>query len=93
MYEIKRSKKFKKSYKRVSQHPTFDRATFIAVVDKLAAGKTLDNKYRDHALIGDMRAYRECHLAPDLLLIYHIDSGILTLTLVNIGSHSQLFKK
>ena len=91
MYEIKRAKRFKKSYKRISQLKGFKRDVFVSVVEKLASGEVLPGKYKDHKLSGDMQGLRECHLAPDILLIYEIDDGMLTLTLVNIGNYSQLF--
>ena len=64
-----------------------------AVIDSLAKGETLDEKYRDHALTGNFVGFRECHVKPDWLLIYLIEDDILTLTLVNTGSHSDLFNK
>lgn len=93
MYEIARSQRFKKSYKKISRLPKFKRDTFVYVINQLASGQKLPAKYHDHALIGNMIGLRECHLAPDILLIYKIENEILTLTLVNIGSHANLLKK
>ncbi len=92
MYEIVRTSRFKSAYKRVSKLIGFKEEVFVSVVEVLASGQKLDKKYKDHALTGNFKTTRECHLAPDILLIYHIDDGILTLTLVSIGKHSQLFK-
>lgn len=61
------------------------------VIDMLRQGQILDIKYRDHALIGNYEGYRECHIKPDWLLIYYIENDILTLTLADTGSHSDLF--
>lgn len=47
------------------------------------------NKYHDHALIGNMRGYRECHIRNDVLLIYKKEQDILIMTCVRIGSHSN----
>lgn len=91
-YTIVRTKRFKTAFKRVSKLPAFDAAVFTTVVEQLALGEKLDLKYRDHRLSGNLKSLRECHLAPDILLIYQIDDGLLILTLVTIGSHSQLFK-
>lgn len=63
------------------------------VIDTLRQGKELDEKYRDHILKGDFAGFHECHIKPDWLLIYLIEDDILTLTLVDTGSHSDLFKK
>ena len=62
------------------------------VVDKLRQGITLDEKYKDHILKGEYAGFHECHIKPGWLLIYLIDNDILTLTLVDTGSHSDLFK-
>ena len=62
------------------------------VVDKLRQGITLDEKYKDHILKGEYAGFHECHIKPDWLHIYLIDNDILTLTLVDTGSHSDLFK-
>ena len=70
-----------------------DASLLDAVIDSLAKGETLDEKYRDHALTGNFVGFRECHVKPDWLLIYLIEDDILTLTLVNTGSHSDLFNK
>jgi mRNA interferase YafQ len=50
----------------------------------------LDARYRDHDFSGDWAGYRECHIKPDLLLIYR-KSDADTLRLARLGSHSELF--
>ncbi|MBQ2986324.1 MAG: type II toxin-antitoxin system YafQ family toxin [Tyzzerella sp.] len=47
----------------------------------------------DHPLTGKWIGYRECHIQPDWLLIYHINKDVLVLTLSRTGTHSDLFKK
>lgn len=64
-----------------------------AVVDKLLHGVPLDEKHRDHPLKGNWIGFRECHIQPDWLLIYLIEDDILTLTLVDTGTHADLYKK
>lgn len=68
-----------------------DLSKLDAVVDVLRQGKTLDPKYKDHALSGNYEGFRECHIKPDWLLIYLLENDILTLTLVDTGTHSDLF--
>ena len=63
------------------------------VVDKLRQGEQLDARYRDHGLTGNFAGFRECHIQPDWLLIYLIENDVLTLTLVDTGTHSDIFKK
>lgn len=92
MLEIVKSKRFKKAYKKISQSKNFKREIFLYVVAELVLGRKLPKKFKDHALSGDLIGFRECHLAPDILLIYEIDNEVLILTLINIGSHSNLFK-
>ena len=91
-YQIVRTKRFKTAYKRVSQLPGFKEEVFIAVVETLASGQKLDKKCNDHRLTGNLRDFRECHLAPDILLLYQLDDGLLILTLVSVGNHAQLFR-
>lgn len=62
------------------------------VVDTLRQGKQFDSKYQDHELSGNFQGFRECHIKPDWLLIYLIENEILTLTLVDTGSHSDILK-
>ena len=68
-----------------------DKHLFIEVVEKLADGKELPAKNRDHALTGNWKSYRECHIQPDWLLIYKIKSDTLILALHRTGSHADLF--
>ncbi len=92
LYEIVRTKRFKTAYKRVQNLKGFKKEIFSEVVLTLASGKTLGEKYRDHKLTGNLKNFRECHIAPDILLLYQIDGGVLVLTLVSVGNHAQLFK-
>ena len=90
MYEVKFTTTFKKSYKLMRKRG-LDISLLDNVVDKLRQGIPLDKKHRDHALSGNYEGFRECHIKPDWLLIYLIENDILTLTLVDTGSHSDLF--
>jgi mRNA interferase YafQ len=90
MYEIFRTSSFKKDYKKLSNS---DKEILKEVITLLANGDTLDKSYRDHSLVGNYLGCRECHLKPDLLLIYRINNDVLELALTRVGSHSKLFKK
>ena len=61
------------------------------MIELLANEQVLPEKHQDHALKGNWTGYRECHVKPDLLLIYKLNNSELTLTLVRTGSHSDLF--
>jgi mRNA interferase YafQ len=60
-------------------------------IEVLANGEVLKSKYKDHQLVGNFVDCRECHIKPDLLLIYRVVEEVLELTLVEVGSHSELF--
>ena len=60
-------------------------------MDMLANEQPLPEKYKDHALTGDWKGFRECHIQPDWLLIYEINNNELILYLTRTGSHSDLF--
>jgi mRNA interferase YafQ len=59
------------------------------VILVLASGNTLDVRYKDHALSGNLSGFRDCHIDPDWLMIYRIEAD--TLYLERTGSHSDLF--
>ncbi len=90
MYTVKFTNAYKKSYKLMKKRG-LDLSLLDNVVDTLRQGKKLERKYHDHELSGNYHGFHECHIKPDWLLIYLIDDNILTLTLVNTGSHSDLF--
>lgn len=90
-YTVKQSGKFKKSYK-LAKKRGLDISILKDVVTKLSNGMQLDEKYKDHALKGNWDGFRECHLQPNWLLIYLIEDDILTLTLIDTGTHADLFK-
>jgi mRNA interferase YafQ len=89
---IERSSRFKRDYKRESRGAY--RATLAAdltgILRLLIEDAPLNSSFRDHALVGRWTGYRECHLKPDLLLIYRT-SGTDILRLAALGSHSELF--
>lgn len=61
------------------------------VINMLTNGEVLPEKYHDHQLISNYQGFRECHIKPDWLLIYHINHEELELYLFRTGSHSDLF--
>lgn len=80
---------FKKDFKRI-QKRGYDIRLLEAVIEKLSMGMALEEKYHDHSLSGDWVGHRECHIAPDWLLIYKIDAGELILFLTRTGTHADL---
>ena len=67
-----------------------DMSLLNEIIDTLRQGKVLEEKNRDHELKGNLKGFRECHIQPDWLLIYLVDNDILTLTLIDTGSHADL---
>lgn len=91
-YEIKFTTQFKKDLK-IAKKQGKDIEHLLQVVEKLANGEKLEEKYYDHNLTGNYKNCRECHIEPDWLLIYEIIDSTLVLMLYRAGSHSELFKK
>lgn len=84
---------FKKDYKRTRMNPRHAQDVerlYLAVVELLVEDEPLPERFRDHSLVGNWKGYRECHLKPDLLLIYKIEEPNI-LRLARLGSHSELF--
>ncbi len=90
MYRIRPTTKFQKDVKRLKKRG-YDLSSLTNVIQILADGKNLPPQNRDHALSGNYAGFRECHIAPDWLLIYEISEDTLFLYLTRTGSHSDLF--
>ena len=93
MRTIKPTTVFRRDYKRVAASPRHrDLAEVLPpLLDLLAADESLPAKHRDHDLTNNWADHRECHIKPDLLLIYRLHGDDL-LQLVRLGSHSDLFR-
>jgi mRNA interferase YafQ len=91
MRTIKQTGKFKRDLKREAKgpHRKFLQNDFVPIVETLASDKPLDPKYCDHPLSGDWIDHRDCHIKPDLVLIYRKPNDA-DLQLVRLGSHSKL---
>lgn len=83
---------FKKDLKRIRKRG-YDLSALGAVLDKLCACQSLEDRNRDHALLGNYAGFRECHIKPDWLLVYAIDGDKLILTASRTGTHSDLFQE
>jgi mRNA interferase YafQ len=75
---IRQSTRFRRDVKRL-QRQNFDLSELESVVSALVAEEQLDQRYQDHALVGNWKGFRECHIQPDWLLIYRIESDELQL--------------
>ena len=95
MRTIELSNAFKRDYKRTKANPCHAqdvRALYETTVLLLAKDEPLSENYRDHALVGEWKGYRECHLKPDLLLIYRTAEPAI-LRIARLGSHAEIFRK
>ena len=91
MRTIEWTTQFKRDYKRESkgQHQATLDTDLLPVFNALANNQPLEQRHHDHALTGNWKDHRDCHVKPDLLLIYNTSSPD-TLQLVRLGSHSEL---
>ena len=90
-YVVRNTSAFKKDYKRAKKRG-LDLSKLQRVVELHANGTSLPESLRDHALTGNWANHRECHIAPDWLLIYQIYEDVLVLELTRTGSHSDLLE-
>jgi len=91
MRTIEQTGQFRRDYKREAKGPhrqTLER-DFVAIITALVHDEPLAEKYHDHALTGDWKDHRDCHVKPDLILIYRKPDDS-ALQLVRLGSHSEL---
>ena len=89
-YEVKFTSQFKKDYK-LAQKRGRDITVLEKIIEMLADGQNLPEEYNDHQLIGNYKGCRECHIAPDWLLIYKLFENVLVLELSRTETHSDLF--
>lgn len=90
MFLLKYSSRFKKDLK-FYKHDQKTLLELEKVLDILVKGKSLPDKNYNHQLIGEFKGFFECHVKPDVLLIYKIEKLELVILLLRIGSHSDLF--
>lgn len=83
------SSQFKKDFKKITKLPIPEIIEVGNVISTLQKSLTLDAKYVDHALVGNWHGFRDCHIKPDLVLIYRIHETYLQLA--RIGAHNDVF--
>lgn len=90
MLTIKYHTLFKKDFKRIKKRG-YDISRLEKIAELLANEVPLPEQFKDHNLSGNYNGFRECHIAPDWLLIYQVNNNELVLVLSRTGSHSDLF--
>jgi mRNA interferase YafQ len=89
MRKIETQSRFKRDYKREKKSdPKLDEK-LTPMLKMLATDAVLPARLSDHPLSGDWKGFRDCHIKPDLVLIYAKSEGMLSLA--RLGSHSELF--
>lgn len=89
-YSVIFTSNFKRDYK-LAQKRGYEIELLKEIITKLANGEPLPERNRDHALTGNYKGCRECHIKPDWLLIYQIEDEELILYLTRTGTHADLF--
>ena len=91
MRTIKQVGQFKRDLKREARgkHRLALKQSFVEIIEALADDRPMAEKFHDHALAGEWKDCRDCHIRPDLVLIYRKPDPD-TLELVRLGSHSEL---
>ena len=89
MHSLEYSTQIKKDFKKITKLPIPDIVEVGRIISKLQRDEPLEDKHVDHALTGNWHGFRDCHIKPDLVLIYRVENS--TLQLARIGSHSELF--
>ena len=92
-YTVQATNRFKKHARLVKKRNAKNADKIKRTVEMLAKGEPLPERFCDHELTGNYAGHRECHVLPDLLLIYRIYKSVLILELVDTGTHSDLFGK
>jgi len=90
MRKIEWTSQFARDFKREKKGPhkkTLESA-LVAVIQRLAEDRPMEMKYRDHSLGGQWDGFRDCHIRPDLVLIYEKDCCVLRL--IRLGSHEEI---
>lgn len=88
-YELSTTNIFRKEYRKLLKR-NYDMKLLDNIVELLLKGQELPEENKDHALKGNWKGYRECHIQPDWLLVYRIYENTLILSLVRTGTHSDL---
>ena len=92
-FVLRVASRYKKDHRKMEKMLTDKyREKLKTAITMLLEDLRLTEIYKDHPLTGEWKSYRECHIAPDLLLIYRVARQAGELQLVRLGSHSELFR-
>lgn len=89
-YQVRYSREFQKGLKKLKNNQGILEHT-EAIILKLANDEALEPNYKDYKLSREYEGFRECHILPNLLLIYQKQESLLILSRIALGSHSEVF--
>lgn len=92
MKKIELKKQFTKDFEKLSKTGKIDKKSFSSIINDIAAGKPLDQKYRDHALAKhspkELQGCRDFHYKSNICVVYKVLDDLVQL--IRIGSHQDL---
>ena len=94
---LKKTSRFKANLK-LARKRGLNISVLEEIIDKLMRDEPIEAKYHNHELLGKFKGIWECHIQPNWLLLYlkdydeEADKKVLVLTLVDTGTHSDIFK-
>jgi mRNA interferase YafQ len=91
MLDKKLTSQFKKDIKKYQNKKDIIE-DFKTLINILSNNEKLEQHCFDHLLQNNYKGYRECHIRPDVLLIYKVELSANEIKLIRFGSHSELFK-
>ncbi|HKM92119.1 MAG TPA: type II toxin-antitoxin system YafQ family toxin [Prolixibacteraceae bacterium] len=91
MFRIEITHQYIKDIK-LARKRNFDESKLNSAIQILVKGAQLPSHFKNHKLSGNYKGLNECHITPDYLLIYSKNKAIELITLIRIGTHSDLFK-
>ena len=92
IYQLKKTSQFKASVK-LAKKRGLNINLLEGIIEKLRTDTPLGVKHKNHQLSGRFKGIWECHIQPDWLLLYLKEENNLVMTLVDTGTHSDIFKK
>ncbi|MBI4746797.1 MAG: type II toxin-antitoxin system YafQ family toxin [Deltaproteobacteria bacterium] len=92
MYQPKYTRQFNKDVKRLERSGSHDMGKLKGIIRKLINGEPLEPRHKDHKLTGNYEGYKDCHIEPDWLVVYKINTKDKSITFARTGSHADIFE-
>ncbi|MBA4747025.1 MAG: type II toxin-antitoxin system YafQ family toxin [Muricauda sp.] len=93
MFKIVATSRFKKDLKKIKSNKSdYDLVVKVLKLLKKEGVLGIPKEMRPHRLHGRYKDNWECHIKPDLLIIWIQIDADNVISLVRVGSHSKLFR-